>query len=180
MTKAFERFLGAVTIAAATIPSFASASFECNQVIATYTSTDDVASLFRSLTSPLLQFQALAEDAIIPAIQNGIQVRKVCASCAEYPNDELCPSNVNGFDVTHSGLLVVPLVAVDGTTANDEAPAQVILPGTERMNLHFHGVLRHPQAAPSASWPPNILVGSGFDIFLGLAFTATSGTYTLL
>ena len=49
------------------------------------------------------------------------------------------------------------------------------------LNVHFHGAIRHPGAAPSsAAWPPNIVGEAGFDVFLGLVFSGTSGTYTIL
>ena len=153
-----------------------SAAFECQEEVATYLSKDDLANLLIDLTALSPDFTALTTGAIVPALQNGVQVRKICGSCADFFNQDLCPESVYGFDVPHSGLLISPLSSSD----NDNETA-IIAPGTNMLNLHFHGVLRHPQAAPSAaSWPPNIFVGAGFDIFLGLVYSGTTGTFTLL
>lgn len=149
-------------------------SLQCNVPIVTL-SKEDLANFLLEIAPPFESLQGLVAS-VVPFLQNGVQVRKVCASCADYPNPDLCPSTAYGFDTDHSGLLLAPI-----STSSDETDVQPTLAaGTNLLNLHFHGAARHPQAVPSASWPPNLLTTAGFDVFLGLAFTGTTGTYTLL
>lgn len=159
----------------------AASDVECNQEIATYYSANDVAQVLSQIVAVIPELAAFTQGNILPALQNGIQVRKVCGSCADYPNEALCPSHVNGFDVPHSGLLISPIRKKENDHETIDDDLELLQDGTKLLNLHFHGVIRHAQAAPSsAAFPPNILVGAGFDAFLGMVFSATTGTFTLL
>ena len=145
---------------------------ECQEEIGTY-STDELASILLELATPIPDLAALTAGVINPSLQNGVQLRKICGSCADYPNDDVCPDWVHGFDVPHSGLLISPL-----STSSNEA---TLAAGTNMLNIQFHGAIRNPEAAPSSvGVPSSIFAGAGFDIFLGLVYTATTGTYTLL
>lgn len=162
-----------------TLKTTTTTAFECQEEIATY-STNDLATLLLEITAPLPSLNSLVQRTVVSALQNGVHLRKICGSCAEYPHVELCPATVYGFDVPHSGLLIAPLSNENNDDATSTA-TPLLAKGTNMLNVHFHGAIRHPGAAPSsAAWPPNILGEAGFDVFLGLVFSGTSGTYTLL
>lgn len=144
--------------------------FECGETLGVY-STEDLAILFRSTF-----FSFLETDTIL-ALQFGLVVRKICGSCADHPQSTICPPTAYGYNATHSGLLLVPL-GVPPTSQNSSNPESTIKDGTSLLSVHFRGAVRTTQRVPSGVWPPSPL--DGFDVFMGLFFSSSTGTYTIL
>ena len=148
---------------------------DCGAVLASYT-REQVRTLTSNTAAALLPADELAlfRFAILPEIQYGLSVRKLCAACDEF--EGLCPEDDEyGANVTMSGLAFFPL---QGST---------LLPGTHIGSILCHGTQSSMLDAPSAQWIVNNeddndnLALANLDVHAAAAmFAGTRGSVVIL
>jgi hypothetical protein len=143
----------------------------CNTVLATWTK-DQVYEIVESALSAQLGSNSteatVASFTLLPAITYGVEVRRLCASCSDFPVAEQPEAYTDfctgyGSDTSFSGLLMIPLDE-DGS----------LLPGTHAGNIFCHGT--STQSVPTTEFREGIL---GLDVILNIAITST-GAVTLM
>jgi len=143
----------------------------CGEILTSWTRDEAVNNLSTVINESLGGLEAaLLIAALSAAAKNGIQVRKLCASCTDIqapPSnyDNFCGADDYGFDVRHSGLLFLPLTA-DATS---------ILPGTHKSIVYCVGTRTNSQ--PSTEWEG---ANSGIEVFLNVALTVTTGSAVVI
>lgn len=144
---------------------------ECNAILASW-SKDQVYEIVQGAL--FNQFGANSTEAtvasytLLPAITYGVQVRRLCASCSDFPVDEQPEAYASfcsgyGSNTSFSGLLMIPL-AEDGS----------FLPGTHAGNIYCHGT--STQSVPTTEFQGESL---DVQIMLNLIITST-GAVTLM
>lgn len=110
---------------------------------------------------------------VIPLIEHGIQIRKVCAACSDYDalsSTSFCSPEDYGSNVTMSGLVILPL------TNSSENP--VIEPGNHVVSIYGRGT--RIASEPSTEWASAASNSSSPELlFMGLV-TAISGSVSIL
>lgn len=145
---------------------------ECNQVFVSW-SMDEVYSIVETAILETLgddtSEAAFAGATLLPAIEYGVQVRKICAKCTDFSllsqplaYEEFC--NGYGSDITFSGLLMIPLVP----------NASSFLAGTHPGGIFCHGT--STRNVPSTDFAGD---DSPIDIMINLAIAST-GTIVLM
>lgn len=113
---------------------------------------------------------------VLPSVEFGVQIRKVCASCSEFAPDvsstsssttAACLPDEYGFDALHSGLLIIPL---------DDKNENQIKPGTSTVNILCHGTQSGNQDIPSNQWS---IVNPSTQVLMGVLVSSMTGTFTL-
>ena len=145
---------------------------ECGQVIATVPTQelrdmlDDLVVNDLDLSVPEL---LLVQAGILPEVDYGVQVIKVCGKCSDYAGlyKGVCEPDDYAFDSTHSGLLLLPLVR--DTTR--------LVRGTRPLTILSHGTTPSNMRVPSNLW--NVSDPDGLVLF-GTLFTGMTGCVSLL
>jgi hypothetical protein len=163
-----------LTVVQAQGPVIATNDFACGDVMATW-SPDELAEVLRNSATPAgTDFGFFVALQIVPALQYGLEVRKLCASCvdvAAYDDADVCPATAYGYDTTHSGLLLIPTEEADGAWKA----------GTSLLHVHMHGADRTTLSVPSQNVPDLFLnTTSAGDTFMGLVLSATAGVVTIV
>ncbi len=140
----------------------------CDEILATW-DVEDVTTYVSDAIDANLQDSTAAlgiKFALLPSMSHGVQIRKLCAKCTDFPSleeQDFCSPTAYGSNVLHSGLALIPL-------SNDSS----ILPGTHVGAVYCHGT--------STSTVPTTLFNgadSGLDILLNVAL-ASNGTVVLM
>eukprot|EP00978_Attheya_sp_CCMP212_P022447 scaffold66992_cov53-Attheya_sp.AAC.1 len=160
------------------------ATVECGAVLQTIATASDATDFITAYFG-----EQFADDAITlaftlsllrPLIRNGVQIRKVCSSCASQADSmnntnsnqasylEYCGPDVYGYDTLHSGLLLLPVSEGDGESIKE---------GTMSSFLFNHASESDSYGgAPSENWNQ---LDSSVDAVFGF-LGAASGLATLL
>jgi hypothetical protein len=154
--------------------TLASNDVPCGGTIATLSPVALADVLRDAATVAGTNFGFFVASQVVPNLQYGLEVRKICGSCADVADldaADLCPPTTYGYDATHSGLLLIP---TEATTGEWKA-------GTSLLHVHMHGATRTTQAVPSQNLP-NLFVNttSGSDTFISLVLSATAGVVTIV
>jgi hypothetical protein len=147
----------------------------CGDILATLTK-DDVVTVARNALAGRADSNTLAaiDFLLVPSITYGVQVRKVCSSCADHEEGCGQSSTSYGWNQTHSGLLFLPLEPVS------TIESVVLKQGMSLWHILCHGTRASTLEVPSNEWVDVSADASGAtpdaEIAVSLIFTATAGT----
>ena len=102
----------------------------CNDIVATW-SLETLTELTNAVINKTFEVSeaAILQIALVPVMKYGVQIRKICTSCEEMGmheeemHKEYCATNNYGYNLTQSGLLLLPIDADTGSIRQGTMPA---------------------------------------------------------
>uniref|UniRef100_A0A7S3LA13 Uncharacterized protein n=1 Tax=Amphora coffeiformis TaxID=265554 RepID=A0A7S3LA13_9STRA len=148
---------------------------ECGQVLDTIP-TEELRTLIYDLLVENLELSetelAALRIGILPEVDYGIQLVKVCGKCSDYTGRHagVCEADHYAANVTHSGLAILPL---------ERDSATRLVRGTRPVTILCHGTQPNNLAVPSNLWNTTNQDPDGLVLF-GVLFTAMTATISIL
>jgi len=144
----------------------------CGQVIANLDIAEVETLIEQTLASLGPQGFLLFNNTVKPNIDYGVQIMKVCGACNEFDDlveeGSVCGTDDYGWNVTHSGLLLIPL-SPDGASITE---------GTHKAHISCHSTRSSTQDVPSNDFGNGI--EPHIESVLGVIYTVISGMVGLL
>lgn len=141
----------------------------CDEVVDTWTREQ----VLEEVEAFLSAAGASTSSFVLPLIEYGIQIRKVCAACSDYDDlssTSFCSSEDYGSNVTMSGLVVLPL------TNSSESP--VLVTGNHVVSIYGRGT--RVATEPSSEWTSTVSTSSSPEPLFMAMVTAITGSVAVL